>query len=352
MPFGRSADGERVRGRLLAAVGLLFVTSAQLSAAGPTQNSSWAQAQIGVVAAHGLLGGDASAFRPDDPLTAGDLADLVTGLTQKPVVVPADPTAPVTIAQLDAALVRGEGLSIAAARFLTGVRAAGLTPPGRLGTEAVARLLGLRLDHPRSQESLEPTPSSIATRAEAAYSAAKILRWQGWEKKYVQSLAATFSPELVSGWQQTVLQQAVSLIGFPYVWAGTSEKPQAPLGTTVPGGFDCSGFVWRVYKLASYSVGTPLASTLRGRTTYAMSGEVPAAQRILYPSLQPADVLFFGARGPRSKPAQVDHAGIYLGGGWMIDSGSTGVHLSPISIGYWATRFAWARRPLAEAGLA
>ena len=65
----------------------------------------------------------------------------------------------------------------------------------------------------------------------------------------------TFAPTAVTGWQQTVLHEAVSLIGYPYVWAGTSEKPQAPLGTTVPGGFDCSGFVWRIYKLAPYAPG-------------------------------------------------------------------------------------------------
>ena len=92
------------------------------------------------------------------------------------------------------------------------------------------------------------------------------------------SLSATFAPPVVTGWQQTILQQAVALIGYPYVFAGTSEKPQTVLGQAVPGGFDCSGFVWRVYKLASYANGTPLAETLKGRTTYAMSGEVPASQ--------------------------------------------------------------------------
>jgi cell wall-associated NlpC family hydrolase len=135
------------------------------------------------------------------------------------------------------------------------------------------------------------------------------------------------------------------------VFAGTSERPQTVLGQAVPGGFDCSGFVWRVYKLASYSVGTPLADTLKGRTTYAMSGEVPASERIPFDSLESGDVLFFGTLGPRSKPAQVYHTGIYLGGGWMIHSSGTGVTLSPIATGYYTKSFAWARRPLAEAGL-
>jgi len=266
-------------------------------------------------------------------------------------VPPADPAAAVTIAQLDAALVRGEGLYAAAARFRAAAVASGLKPPARFGTEAVARLLGLRTDHPRSQEMLEPSPSSAATRAEAAFSAAKILGWKGWETQYVSSLSATFAPPVVSGWRQTVLQQAVALIGYPYVFAGTSERPQTVLGDAVPGGFDCSGFVWRVYKLAAYAVGTPLADTLQGRTTYAMSGEVPATERISFPALEPGDVLFYGSNGPRSKPAQVYHTGMYLGGGWMIHSSGTGVSLATITTGYYAKAFAWARRPLAEAGL-
>jgi cell wall-associated NlpC family hydrolase len=336
---------------VVVAVAAACTLAVPVSGLASPRTTAWDQPQIQLVTAHGLLGGDATEFRPDDPLTAGDLADLVAGLTAKPAVAPEDPSATVTITQLDAALVRGEGLGSAAARFSSAARAAGLNSPARFGTEVVARLLGFRMDHPRSQEFLEPAPSSVASRAEAAYSAAKILGWQGWEKQYVTSMSATFSPPVVSGWQQTILRQAVSLIGYPYVWAGTSERQQTVLGQSVPGGFDCSGFVWRVYKLASYSAGTPLADALQGRTTYAMSGEVPASERIPYASLQPGDVLFFGANGPRSKPSQINHTGIYLGDGWMIDSSGTGVSLAPIATGYYVTRFAWARRPLAEAGL-
>ena len=61
-----------------------------------------------------------------------------------------------------------------------------------------------------------------------------------------------------------MLDTAVKLIGYPYVWAGTSEKPQSPTGTQVPGGFDCSGFAWRVYKLQAYADGGVLAKTLNG----------------------------------------------------------------------------------------
>ena len=129
-----------------------------------------------------------------------------------------------------------------------------------------------------------------------------------------------------------------------------SETTVSPYGPQAHGGFDCSGFVWRVYKLQAYANEGGLADTLQGRTTYAMSGEVPKSKRIALAKLQPADVIFFGAAGPKSKPAQVDHMGIYLGNGWLIQSSRFGVAIAPLT-GWYEQRFAWGRRPLAEAGL-
>src|SRR5207244_2960674 len=100
----------------------------------------------------------------------------------------------------------------------------------------------------------------------------------------------------------------LSFVGLPYIWGGTSEKQETLFGVTSRGGFDCSGFVWRVYKLQKYANAGTLAATLKGRTTMQMSGEAPAAQRIALDDIQPGDVLFFGAKGPKSKPAQIDHA--------------------------------------------
>ena len=81
-----------------------------------------------------------------------------------------------------------------------------------------------------------------------------------------------------------------------------------------------------------------------------MSGEVPKAKRIAAAAVQPADVIFFGAKGPKSKPTEVDHMGIYLGNGWFVHSSRYGVALETLT-GWYLQRFAWARRPLAEAGL-
>ena len=312
---------------------------------------SWADAQIKVVTDRGLMGGSAARFRPNAVLTAGALARLVSGLTRKPAAQPPDGAAPVSITQLDAALVRALGLGPAAARFLRVTREARLAPPPRFGTEVAARLLGLRVNHPVAQDGLELLPSDPATRAEAAYSAARILALTGREQSAVQAAADAFQLPALSAWQQRVLTTAVRFIGYPYVWGGTSEKAEAPSGVRARGGFDCSGFVWRVFKLEAYTGAPRLAGVLRGRTTYQMSGEVVSRLRIPIARLRPADVAFFGPRGRASKPAsEVDHAGIYLGNRWLIHSSSQGVALVQLA-GSYRTRFAWARRPLAEAGL-
>jgi cell wall-associated NlpC family hydrolase len=312
--------------------------------------ASWAQPEIQAVVSAGIMGPDVASFRPDDPLTKIALEQLVAGLTHTAPALVSSPTASVTMTALDARLVNALALTDAAKLFQQGVAAAGLKPSSRFGTEAIARFLGLRTNHPAAQDNLELLPNQPTTRAEGAYSGAEILKFAGWEIPAVRQAATTFTLPTLTPWQQRILQTAVRFIGFPYVWGGTSEAPEAPFGVRAPGGFDCSGFVWRVYKLQAYPNEGGLAGVLRGRTTYAMSGEVPAAKRIPSAKLQPADVLFFGARGQKSTPAQVDHTGIYLGNGWFIHSSGYGVAVAQLS-GWYARRFAWARRPLAEAGL-
>jgi cell wall-associated NlpC family hydrolase len=234
---------------------------------------------------------------------------------------------------------------------LLGARAAGLRPPSRFGSEVVARLLGLRKNHPAASDHLELKPNDIATRAEAAYSAAQVLRFRGWEVTSVEQAASEFELPPYTAWQRKVLQTAVDLIGYPYVWGGTSTGIQTLFGVASRGGFDCSGYVWRVFKLKRYAGGEALADTLRGRTAAQMAGEVPRTKRIPLAALEPGDVLFFGPGGRRAQPAAIDHAGIYLGGDWLINSSRYGVALARLD-GWYEQRFAWGRRLLAEAGLA
>jgi cell wall-associated NlpC family hydrolase len=303
--------------------------------------ASWAKAEIRAVVARGLMAPDVKSFRPDDELTRGELAQLESGLTGRPARRPSGPDSAVTMAELDKRLVGVLGLTGPAAAFTGGARAAGLRTPSRFGTEIVARLLGLRTNHPAGEDDLERFPSDPAPRAEAAFSVARLLQLGPRDAAYAASAALTFSLPQLDPWQQRILEKAFSLVGDPYVWGGETEAE---------GGFDCSGFVWRVYKLQKYPGGGTLPDTLKGRTTYQMSGEVPRTLRIKLDDLVPGDVVFFGTAGPRSKPSQVDHMGIYVGSGWMAHSSRFGTTLVPLE-GWYRERFAWARRPLAEAGL-
>jgi cell wall-associated NlpC family hydrolase len=260
------------------------------------------------------------------------------------------PGAAVSVKRLDAALVAYLGLGGAAREIQAMLVGAGLKPPANTGTEAVARMLGLRLNHPAADDGLELLPLQAATRAEAAYSFARLLQLDDAQVEAVQAAADTFTLPELTNWQRRILTTAIHYVGYPYIWGGTSPTAETLFGVRSAGGFDCSGFVWRVYKLTPYTGEGTLAGTLRGRTTYQMSGEVPRTGRITAANLQPGDVMFFGANGPKSKPSAVDHTALYLGNGWFVQSSGEGVTLLPFD-GWYSRTFAWGRRPLREAGL-
>ncbi|MEX2103114.1 MAG: NlpC/P60 family protein, partial [Gaiellaceae bacterium] len=290
-------------------------------------------------------------FRPDDGLTRRELGDALAALTQQAQVVE-EPDRLVTVAELDAALVNALGLADAARQIRATLKGAGLQPPGRLGSEAVARLLRLRYNHPEAKDFRELLPTDPVTRAEAAFSVARFLELDEWDVLLARETAASFVLPKLTAWQRRVLRRAVKFVGYPYIWGGMSEQAQTFSGVPSRGGFDCSGFVWRVYKLERFRArgGAALLSVLRGRTTYQMSGEVGRRKRVAFERLAPADVIFFGDRGPASRPAQIGHMGMYLGGGWFIHSSGQGVTLLPLT-NWYSDTFAWARRPLREAGL-
>ena len=375
--------GQKLATLAAAAIGaaLLAAVATGSTASSSSDPPNWAKPQIKTVVAHGLMGATSvKAFQPNAPLTVQTLADLASGLDQELAPPPApssssvppgdggtttgttttgtttgaDGSTSATMTQLDRQLVGSLGLLHQAKEFKQAALAAGLKVPKRFGTEVVARLLGLRIDHPASEDYLELRPQDTATRAEAAYSAAQILGFgylaDSWQIAAVKQLAATITLPTLTTWQQQILDVAVSKIGMPYVWGGTSDGPEAPFGVQARGGYDCSGFVWRVYKLQSYPGEGDLASVIQGRTTYTMSVEVPRSQRIPFAKLQPADVIFFGANGPHSSGAEIIHTGIYVGNGWFIHSSGQGVALAQLA-GWYRTEFAWGRRPLREAGL-
>ena len=128
---------------------------------------------------------------------------------------------------------------------------------------------------------------------------------------------------------------------MPYVWGGETDRP---LLGQVHGGYDCSGFVWRVFKLS----GRPAGAGIVGRTAAQMAGEIRKGERIAIEDARPGDLLFFGTAsfGGKATEASVDHVGIALSGHWMIHSSAQGVYVASLDDGWRRDRFTWARRIL------
>lgn len=101
-----------------------------------------------------------------------------------------------------------------------------------------------------------------------------------------------------------ILTTASKMMGFPYLWGGTSTK-----------GIDCSGFVKTVF----YAQGVILPRDASQQVRY---GEPVKFENL--DNLQPGDLLFFGRSAGR-----VTHVGIYISEGNFIHS-SGRVHIGNI----------------------
>jgi cell wall-associated NlpC family hydrolase len=223
-------------------------------------------------------------------------------------------------------------------------RRAGLHPGPTFGTEAVARVLGLRDDHPAADDAIELYPWDPITRAEAAHSLAVLLQAGPWAADWARQELSTFAVPPLDAAQRRVLGLAFSKVGMPYVWGGETDGVSSAYGYQAHGGYDCSGLVWRVFKLS----GNPAGRRIGGRTAAQMAGEIPRSQRIRLADVRPGDLLFFGSAGFRSRAteASVVHVGIAISPHWMINSSSQGVALASLDDSWRRAEFAWARRVL------
>jgi cell wall-associated NlpC family hydrolase len=127
------------------------------------------------------------------------------------------------------------------------------------------------------------------------------------------SALAAGAPTAAAG---NAVDYAYSQLGTPYLWGGDG-----------PSGFDCSGLVQTAYA----SAGIQLPRTAQAQ--YDAGPPVPLGE-----PLQPGDLIFFGADA-----AHVDHVGILINAGEMIDAPHTGalVRIEP----YHWTDYLGATRP-------
>ena len=306
---------------------------------------NWAISAIRVVVRHHILPETTvRTFMPNAPLDPGTLYLLVSGSVTGGTP-PAVTGRTVTMGQLDAAFVRALGLGRVANRALVALRSAGYTPAANAGTEIVARLLQLRFNHPAAYDAIERSASEVATRAEAAWTTARVLN--GVDTTIAETVVAKLEAlPATTGPRHDAIDRAVHQLGMPYVWGGTSENAAGgPDGPQLHGGFDCSGLVWRALAYDPASLpGT--AALIGGRTTYDMARTTPARRRLAAAAVRPGDILLFSSSGRHARWTDVGHTGIAIGNGLFIHSSSQGVAIQQWDAGWYRTSFAWGKSVL------
>jgi cell wall-associated NlpC family hydrolase len=286
-----------------------------------------------------------AAFHGERPVAGRQLPEALAAFAQRLGVAPVPaPPGPVSVTTFDRLLVQQLGAGDVASAVQHEAWKAGLAPPATFGAEVVARFLGLRGNHPFPHEELELYPTEAITRAEAAHSFAVALKLGAGGAGWARETFARFTLPRYSAAQTRVLRLAVSKIGMPYVWGGETDGAGSWFGGQEHGGYDCSGFVWRVFKLSGFSWGRQV----RGRTAASQAGEIRRSARIRLAEVRPADLVFFGPGRfwQKATERRIVHEGIALSSDWMIHASDQGVYVSPLFDPWRAKRFSWARRVL------
>jgi cell wall-associated NlpC family hydrolase len=153
--------------------------------------------------------------------------------------------------------------------------------------------------------------------AQAQVAAAQAAQAQSVDDTVVGATASTPEGATVvpsSSVGSSVVSIAMSYLGVPYVWGGST-----------PSGFDCSGLV--MYSFARLGISLPHSS-------YAQFGY---GDSVPYDQLQPGDLVFFDSLG---------HVGLYIGGGEYVDAPYTGavVRVDSLSSGWAQEHYSGARR--------
>ncbi|WP_043929992.1 C40 family peptidase [Bacillus sp. EB01] len=129
-------------------------------------------------------------------------------------------------------------------------------------------------------------------------------------KKVVQPVKPA-QPEPATGVSQLIIETAKELIGTPYVWGGTTPK-----------GFDCSGFIYYVFKESGHDLLRHSSQGYYDRSYYVDKPEA-------------GDLVFF----ENTYKKGISHMGIYIGDNQFIHAGNDGVTITSLDNSYYKKHF-------------
>jgi cell wall-associated NlpC family hydrolase len=377
---------------VLAVIGLMSaVVPPALAAYADVPTSHWAYSAVQYVTSNGFIPPYSNGFHPDqtavrielaraltlafapsepiDPaITFSDIPSTIRGDTYRvanvavkkgwlaPVNGAFNPLGTVNKATVDRAFIYALGLSSVAAGLnkISTVDGYHFAHSSSFSYYILTNELHLNFNYPTALEKQEVLGGSPVSRAFLAYALRQAKTLSPWELSSIQSYASIVLPSM-SATEKHVVEFAMRFAGYPYVYAGEWYKPTGVgycCGTQLQGGFDCSGFAWWVLKAPA---GTWNNASIRGYTGWSLPQRGAAAMteyapvKIPYSKLQPMDLLGFNTDGQGTGWSGVDHAGMYLGNGWMIHSSGSrgGVSIDYIGSGsWWSSRLLWGRRLL------
>ena len=200
-------------------------------ASAPPTLANWDAQQQREVTSAGLMSDVGGSFEGASALSAAQANASMAALAARlqsaaPEALPVVRTAqnPVSVVTFDRLVIEQLGLRDVAVHVQSVAQAAGLDPPYYFGSEVVARFLELRYDHPAGTDRLELFPTDPITRAEAAWSLSRVMGFGSWNVPYAQEALTAFQLPSMSAAQRQALQIAISRIGYPYVWGGTTDN--------------------------------------------------------------------------------------------------------------------------------
>jgi cell wall-associated NlpC family hydrolase len=263
------------------------------------------------------------------------------------------PEGTVSKTDLDRTLVRALGMDpeIGGLNAIRTADGAALAHPDGFAELVLALQLGLHHNHPTSDEARELLPTSAVRRADGAFALWRAYTAQGTSRITALARYRTVVLPAMTPTRRRVVEFALSYAGYPYLYAGEWHTPTPNsycCGKQLQGGFDCSGFAWWVLRKPGQGWdNTAFRPYLGWRLNERASRDMARAtkQQLSLKRSRPTDLMLFDGDGGK-RWRGVDHAGVYLGAGWMIhsSSGRDGVSIDWVRQGWYRDRFVWSRR--------